>query len=162
GRQLGPGLLFSTFLAANIGAGSTVGAAGWGYLFGLSAWWWVGSAGLGSIVLAFWIGPRMRQLAATHDLRTVGDFLEWRYDHRVPLLVSLILWVGSLALLASQLVAMSKLVTTVAGWPGWVGCVMGGLVMTTYSAADGLKSTAWVNIIQLTVKLLGFFIALPI
>ena len=27
GRSLGPGLLFSTLLAANIGAGSTVGAA---------------------------------------------------------------------------------------------------------------------------------------
>ena len=31
GRRLGPGLLFSTMLAANIGAGSTVGAAGLGY-----------------------------------------------------------------------------------------------------------------------------------
>lgn len=162
GRQLGPGLLFSTFLAANIGAGSTVGAAGFGYHDGLSAWWWVGSAGLGSIVLALWIGPRMRQLAAAHDLRTVGDFLEWRYDRRVRLLISAILWFGSLALLAGQLVAMSKLVRTVAGWEGWIGCVLGGVVMTIYSAAGGLKSTAWVNIIQLAVKLLGFCIALPI
>ena len=31
GRGLGPGLLFSTMLAANIGAGSTVGATGLGY-----------------------------------------------------------------------------------------------------------------------------------
>jgi solute:Na+ symporter, SSS family len=162
GRQLGPGLLFSTFLAANIGAGSTVGAAGFGYRDGLSAWWWVGSAGLGSIVLAFWIGPRMRQFAAAHDLRTVGDFLEWRYDRRVRLLISVILWFGSIALLAGQLVAMSKLVKTVTGWEGWVGCVLGGLVVTIYSAAGGLKSTAWVNIIQLAVKMLGFFIALPI
>ena len=30
GRTLGPGLLFSTMLAANIGAGSTVGAASLG------------------------------------------------------------------------------------------------------------------------------------
>ena len=42
-RRLGPVLLFSTVLAANIGAGSTVGAAGLGYRDGLSAWWWVGS-----------------------------------------------------------------------------------------------------------------------
>lgn len=40
GRRLGPGLLFSTLVAANIGAGSTVGAAGLGYRDGLSAWWW--------------------------------------------------------------------------------------------------------------------------
>jgi SSS family solute:Na+ symporter len=162
GRQLGPGLVFSTFLAANIGAGSTVGAAGYGYRDGLSAWWWVGSAGIGSIFLALWIGPRMRQLAAVHDLRTVGDFLEWRYDRRVRATISVILWFGALALLAGQLVAMSKLVRTVAGWDGWIGCVVGGIVMTIYSAAGGLKSSAWVNMIQLAVKLLGFFIALPI
>ena len=41
GRRLGPVLLFSTVLAANIGAGSTVGAAGLGYRDGLAAWWWV-------------------------------------------------------------------------------------------------------------------------
>src|SRR6266545_5557375 len=64
GRTLGPGLIFSTMLAANIGAGSTVGATGIGYSHGISAWWWVGSAGLGSIVLAFWIGPAMRRVAA--------------------------------------------------------------------------------------------------
>ena len=53
GRNLGPGLLFSTLLAANIGAGSTVGAAGIAYENGISAAWWVGSAALGSFVLAF-------------------------------------------------------------------------------------------------------------
>ena len=53
GRRLGPGLLFSTMLAANIGAGSTVNAAALGYADGLSAWWWIGSAGIGSIVLAW-------------------------------------------------------------------------------------------------------------
>jgi solute:Na+ symporter, SSS family len=39
GRRLGPGLLFSTMLAANIGAGSTVGATALGYANGISAWW---------------------------------------------------------------------------------------------------------------------------
>ena len=52
GRSLGPGLLFATMVAANIGAGSTVGATGLGYRDGLSAWWWVGSAAIGSAVLA--------------------------------------------------------------------------------------------------------------
>ena len=78
GRAFGPGLIFSTFLAANIGAGSTVGATGLGYRDGLSAWWWVGSAALGSAVLAVWIGPAMRRAPAAHDLRTVGDYLEHR------------------------------------------------------------------------------------
>src|SRR3990170_2910087 len=83
GRSLGPGLIFSTMLAANIGAGSTVGAAALGYADGLSAVWWVGSAAIGSVVLALWIGPAMRRAAAAHDLRTVGDFLEFRFGVQV-------------------------------------------------------------------------------
>ena len=55
-RELGPGLIFSTLLAANIGAGSTVGAAGLGYRLGLSGWWWVGSAAVGSALLAVGVG----------------------------------------------------------------------------------------------------------
>src|SRR2546422_7732535 len=64
GRSLGPGLIFSTMLAANIGAGSTVGATGLGYASGLGAWWWVCSAAVGSVVLAFWIGSAIRRVAA--------------------------------------------------------------------------------------------------
>ena len=64
-RNLGPGLLFATFLAANIGAGSTVGAAGISYELGLSAWWWVGSAGIGSLILANTVGPKIWRLAET-------------------------------------------------------------------------------------------------
>src|ERR1043166_7644770 len=67
GHRLGAGLIFSTLLAANIGAGSTIGAAGLGYRDGLSAWWWVGSAALGSIVLAMWIGPLIRRAAVRGD-----------------------------------------------------------------------------------------------
>src|SRR5947207_10354021 len=73
GRRLGPGLVFSTMLAANIGAGSTVGATSRGYLNCVVAWWWVGSAAIGSLVLAFWIGPAIRRIAEAQGLRTVGD-----------------------------------------------------------------------------------------
>ena len=52
GRSLGPGLILSSMLAANIGAGSTVGVAGLAYRDGISAWWWVGAAGLASLVFA--------------------------------------------------------------------------------------------------------------
>ena len=90
-RALGPGLLFSTMLAANIGAGSTVGATGLGYRDGLAAWWWVGSAAIGSVLLAFWIGPALYRVVIRHDLRTVGDFLEYRYGPSVRVLIGVLL-----------------------------------------------------------------------
>src|SRR5687767_15515022 len=67
GRRLTAPLLFSTVLAANIGAGSTIGATGQAYRDGLSAWWWNGSAAIGSLLLAFVIGPRIWRIAKTHN-----------------------------------------------------------------------------------------------
>jgi SSS family solute:Na+ symporter len=162
GRRLGPGLIFSTMLAANIGAGSTVGATSRGYIGGIAAWWWVGSAAIGSVVLALWIGPSMRQVAAARGLRTVGDYLEYRYSRSVRAIIAGLLWVGSLFILSSQLTAIGWILNVVAAVPRPVGCLIGGAAISVYFAAGGLLTAAWVNVVQLTVKLLGFAIALPL
>jgi SSS family solute:Na+ symporter len=161
GRRLGPGLLFSTLVAANIGAGSTVGAAGLGYRDGISAWWWVGSAGLGSLLLAFCVGPRIWRIAARHDLRTLGDYLEHRYSRGVRGTVSALLWVGTLSILAGQLAAMVTVFDVLLGWSRAVSCAVAGIVVVVYFAAGGLLSSAWVNVLQLIVLLGGFLVALP-
>ena len=162
GRRLGPLLLFSTVLASNIGAGSTVNAAALGYRDGLSAWWWVGSAGIGSIALALWIGPRIRRIAAQHGLETVGDYLELRYSRGVRAAVAVLLWIGTLAILAGQLLAIGWVLNVVTGMDRWAGCVLGGLVVTVYFTAGGLLTAAWVNVAQLAVLLAGFAVVLPL
>ena len=161
GRALGPGLIFSTMLAANIGAGSTVGATGLGYRDGISAIWWVLSAGIGSLFLAFWVGPAMRRAAAKHDLRTVGDYLELRYGVGVRTTIAALLWVGSVFILAGQLIAISWILNVAAGLPKAFGCILGGVLVTLYFAGGGLLSSAYVNVVQLTVKMVGFAIAIP-
>ncbi len=161
GRRLGPVLLFSTVLAANIGAGSTVGAAGLGYRDGLAAWWWVGSAGIGTLLLAFWIGPKIWRIAKEHDLYTVGDYLEIRYGPSVRGIVAALLWLATLAILAGQLIAFAWILEVVADVPKWAGCLIAGGVMTAYFAAGGLLTSAWVNLVQLVVLVVGFAIALP-
>ncbi len=160
-RRLGAVLLFSTVLAANIGAGSTVGAAGLGYRDGLSAWWWVGSAGVGTLVLAFWIGPRIWRIASEKGLYTVGDYLEFRYGRAVRATITALLWIGTPALLAAQLIAMAKILSFVAGTPHWAGVLIGGIVVTAYFTAGGLLTSAWVNMVQLVVLVAGFAVALP-
>src|SRR5215510_9222683 len=115
GRGLNTGLIFSTLLAANIGAGSTVGAAGLGYRDGLSAWWWVGSAGIGSVILALTVGPKIWRIAKQNNLYTVGDYLEFRYDRTVRGLTALVMWIASVTVLAAQLIAVSWILNVVAG-----------------------------------------------
>ena len=161
GRQLSPVLLFSTFLAANLGAGTTVGAAEFGYRSGLSAWWWVGSAGIGSLILAFFIGPRIYRIAREHNLYTVGDYLELRYSRAVRYLMAALLWLGSLSILAAQLIALGLVLNVVTGLPAHWGTVLGGILVTIYFSAGGLLSSAWVNLVQVIVKAAGFCLAVP-
>src|SRR4051812_17373728 len=162
GRSLGPGLLFSTMLAANIGAAASVGAAALAYRDGLAAVWWVGSAAIGSIFLAWTIGPAMRRIAAAHDLRTVGDFLEFRFGVGVRIAITVLLWFGAIFILAGQLIAIATILNVVVHLPWPAGCVLGGVLVTIYFTAGGLLTSVWVNVVQLTVKLGGFALALPL
>jgi solute:Na+ symporter, SSS family len=162
GRGLPGVLLFATVLAANIGAGSTVGAASLGYREGLSAWWWNGSAGLGSLLLAWWIGPLVWEEAKRREYLTVGDFIEAHYGRAVRAVTSALLWIGSLIILAAQLIGVASILNVVAGVPRPAGAAFGGIVIVCYFVAGGLLSSAWVNLAQLVVLLGGFLIATPL
>jgi SSS family solute:Na+ symporter len=158
-RSLPAKAVFATLLAANIGAGSTVGATGLGYRHGLSAWWWSGSAALGCVVLGLAVAPRLHVLAREHGFLTVGDFLEWRFDRSVRVLVAGILWLGTLSLLAGQLIAMGLALEAVAGLSPTAGALASSLVLVLYFAGGGLLASAWVNVLQLATLLPGFLLA---
>jgi SSS family solute:Na+ symporter len=161
GRNLSTGLLFTTLIAANIGAGSTVGVAAIAYRFGVSAWWWIGSAGIGSMILAFWVGPRVWRVASRHNLYTLGDYLDRRYSRTFRGLFSGMMAVGTLALFSGQLLGIAWILEVVAGVPKEAGVIAGALVTTLYFAAGGLLSAAVVNLIEVAVILAGFLAALP-
>lgn len=162
GRSLPAGLVMSSMLAANIGAGSTVGVAGKAYQEGISAWWWVGSAGIGSLVFAFTVAPALWRLARTHDFYTTGDYLEYRYGPGVRTGLSVVICLAALVLLAGQLLAGATILKLVVGMPLWSGALVAGAIMTIYFAAGGLLGTAWVNSLQLVVMIAGFLVALPV
>ncbi len=161
GRKLGTGLLFTTIIAANIGAGSTVGVAGIAYKSGISAWWWIGSAGIGSMILAFWVGPKVWRIACRYNLYTLGDYLDRRYSKTFRGLLSGMMAIGTLALFSGQLLGIAWILEVVAGIPKEAGVIVGALVTTLYFAAGGLLSAAIVNIVEVVVIFAGFIIAIP-
>jgi SSS family solute:Na+ symporter len=162
GRALSPALIFSTVLAANIGAGTTVNATALGYTAGLSAWWWNGSAGIGTLLLAFWVGPRIWREAKAHGDLTVGDFLERHYGRTLRGLVAVLIWIGTLSILAAQLIGIAVVLNVVAGLPFAAGAIAGAAIAAVYFIAGGLLSSAAVNRVQLAVILAGFAVAAPL
>ena len=161
GRRLGTGRVFATFLAANIGAGSTVGAAGLGYRFGMAAWWWVGSASVGCLLLSQFIGPRIWVLATQNGFSTLPEFLQFRYGKSVRVTVAVLFWCGALAILAGQLIAISWILNTVIGVPKWEGCLIGGAVAAVYCTAGGMLASSFVNMFELVVTMAGLLLAAP-
>ena len=161
GRSLSPSLLGATVLAANLGAGSTVGAAEFGYTSGLPAWWWVGSAGIGSLALAFVVGPRLWRIAKSRNLYTVGDYLEARYGAATRRVAGGILLCGAPAILAGQIIAVGFVLRVAIGLPEVWGTLLGGAIATLYFAMGGLRAAAWVNTLQVAVKVAGFLVAVP-
>ena len=131
------------------------------YRDGISAWWWNGAAGLGTLVLALWVGPKLWALASARGHLTIGDFLEERYSATVRAVIAVLIAIGTLAILAGQLIAGAAVLDVVAGMPRWQGVAIGGVAMTLYFTAGGLLSSAWVNAVQLVVLLGGFIVALP-
>jgi len=162
GRRLTWPYIAATMLAANIGAGATVAATGLAYQEGVNAWFWNASAGLGSLVLATVVGPRIWALAAERNYLTVGDFLEDRYGQSVRVIIASLIWFGALFILAGQLLLGAAVFSVVAGLPKWAGILIGGAAMTGYFSAGGLLSSVGVSAVQLVVKFTGFAIAIPI
>ena len=76
--------------------------------------------------------------------------------------IAVLLWIGTVAILAGQLIGIAWVLNVVVGLPKVAGCVIGAAWRTAYFAAGGLRSSAVVNIVQLTVKVLGFAVALPL
>ena len=162
GRDLSPALIFSTVLAANIGAGTTVNATAIGYTHGLSSWWWDGSAALGTLALALWVGPRIWAEAKQHGDLTTGDFLERHYGRAMRGIVAVVIWVTTWNVLAAQLLGMAAVLRIVGDVPPAVGATAGAVVVFVYFAVGGLLSSASVNRIQLIVILAGFAVAAPL
>ena len=161
GRKLSTSLLFTTLVAANIGAGATVGVAAIAYKSGISAWWWLGSAGIGSMILAFWVGPKIWRIAWRYNLYTLGDYLDKRYSKIYRGLFSSMMAVGTLALFSGQLLGIAWIMEVVAGMPKQTGVIVGAAVTTLYFAAGGMLSAVIVNIVEVLVILAGFIVAMP-
>ena len=114
-------------------------------------------------MLALWIGPAMRR-----DRRrptTCGPSATiWSSatDATVRGMYRGLLWIGSLFILAGQLVAIGAILEPSRGIPAAAGCAIGGVVIRVYFAAGGLLTSARVNVVQLFVKLAGFAVAVPL
>lgn len=157
GRRLGPIMLAGTLAATEIGGGSSVGVASKAYgEWGLSAGWYVVSAGIGILLVSF-IAPFMRKAMAT----TVPEIIGRRYGKNSYAISSILSVVASTALAAVQITATATIVHVLTGFNLTWAILLSGLVVVFYTYLGGMWSVTLTDFVQFFIIVFGFALAVP-
>ncbi len=152
GRNLPWWAIGASLIAANISAEQIIGMSGSAFVMGIAIGVYEWTAAIALIVVAKWLLP----VFLKHEIYTMPQFLEQRFDHRVRNVMAMfwlviyvfvnltsILWLGALA------------VNTVTGLSLTWGLIGLGAFATAYSIYGGLKAVALTDIIQVVLLILG-------
>lgn len=157
GRKIGVLLTAGTLAATEIGGGSTVGVAAKAYgSWGLSAGWYVTSAGLGIILVSF-IAPLLRRSMAT----TMPEIIGRRFGNASHMITSILSLSANLALAGVQITASATIISVLTGLSSNSAILMSGAVLVFYTMIGGMWSVTLTDIVHTVVLLVGFVIAVP-
>jgi SSS family solute:Na+ symporter len=157
GRNIGWFFLLCTMSATVIGGGSSIGAIGKTYEWGLlmvfvSTGWY-----LQFIFSGLFIAPRFREL----KLYTVAGFFAHRYDNKNRFIALLLSLIFSIGILSAQMVAFGKIITSmISEIPYLWAVIIGGCIVILYSTAGGLMAVIHTDVYQFLILFAGFIITL--
>ncbi|MCM3718554.1 sodium:solute symporter family transporter [Fictibacillus phosphorivorans] len=157
GRRLGPIMLAGTLAATEIGGGSSVGVASKAYGdWGLSAGWYVVSAGVGIFLVSF-VAPYMRRAMAT----TVPEIIGKRYGKGSYVITSLLSIVSLTVLTAVQITATATIINVLTGFSMVGAILISGIGVIIYTYLGGMWSVTLTDFVQFFLIVFGFAIAIP-
>ncbi|MDD5038245.1 MAG: sodium:solute symporter family protein, partial [Dehalococcoidales bacterium] len=147
-----------SLVATIIGGSATVGLAGLGFTRGLTGVWWLLVASIGLTVLGLFFASTVRKFA----LYTLPELIEKQYDSRVGLAASILIVVAWLGVIAGQIVAAGKILSSsgIGGPTLWM--VLFSAVFVFYTALGGQHADIRTDLLQAALIFAGIFASLPI
>src|SRR5688572_11899270 len=152
GKSLPWWAIGASLIASNISAEQIIGMTGSGYAIGLA----IASYEWMAAITLILVGKYFLPVFLKHNIYTMPQFLEQRYDHRVRTLLAFfwlgvyifvnltsILWLGALA------------INSVTGLGLLPGLIFLGVFSVAYSLYGGLKAVALTDIIQVVLLVSG-------
>jgi len=159
GRSIGPWVGGAVLAATQISAGTFVGTVGRHYFAGVSfVWVWPG-VWFGWLISALFVAPKLREFGAV----TVPDFLAARYSSRLARGLSAILIIFAyMILLVAQYQACGEIFQAIFGLaPGWAMLMLASSTLV-YTMLGGMRSSSYIDFLQVMVMLGGLIIAVPL
>ncbi len=157
-RDVSPWLVGLSAVATNNSGYMFIGVMGYTYVTGLASVWLMIGWIVGDLIASLLVYRQFREAAARTDEGSFAGVLScwqgerWRHWQRLAALVSLVFL---LAYTAAQLVAGSKALQVLLGWPSWSGAVAGALICCLYCLAGGIRATIWTDVAQSLVMIVA-------
>jgi SSS family solute:Na+ symporter len=152
GRTLGWGIIGLSIIGTNVSAQSYVGAAGGAYKVGIAQanFEWIGA--IPAMILAALVFIPVYWRAGVYS---IPEYLGARYTQPVRVLAASIASLFSVFAIAVSLFAIAITLETYLGWPMWVGILVTGGVVGTYSISGGLAAVAFTDALQVVIMFVG-------
>ena len=142
----------ASLIAANISAEQIIGMSGSGYVIGLA----IASYEWMSALTIIIVGKYFLPVFLKHNIYTMPQYLEQRYDRRVCMLLA-VFWLGVYVFvnLTSILWLGTLTINAITGLDYVYGLTLLGLLALAYSLYGGLKAIALTDIIQVILLIFG-------
>ena len=158
GRRLVLFTYIPAMAAVVLGGASTIGTGKLGYTFGISGVWFLIMLSLGVIANGLIVAPKIIPL----KIKTMGEFLEKRYDRSTRIIGSVVVAIYDLMVAVTQTIAIGTVFSAMLGWDPAFSMIIGGLVVLLYTALGGMWSVTLTDIIQFWIMTIGVSILVPV
>jgi len=153
-----PWLVGLSAVATNNSGYMFIGVIGYTYTTGFSAFWlmfgWIAGDFLGSL----FVHRRLRAATArTGEASYAGVLANWygAPNDRLQRVIGAVSLLFLLAYASAQLVAGSKALHVLFGWPQPTGAILGAVLVTIYCFAGGIRASIWTDAAQSIVMIIA-------
>ncbi|AWB65113.1 sodium/proline symporter [Saccharobesus litoralis] len=146
-----PWLVGLSAVATNNSGYMFIGVIGYTYSAGLSAIWLMFGWILGDYVASLYVHRKVKVASQiSGQVSYAGMLSNWyQQDHiNVQKLIAILSFCFLITYAAAQLVAGSKALHVLLGWPLWSGAVVGAILVCAYCFSGGIRASIWTDAVQ--------------
>lgn len=160
-----PWLTGLSAVATNNSGYMFIGVIGYTYVTGFSAVWLMVGWITGDFLSSLFVHARLRDATGkSGSISYAGVLSNWYGGHnsRLQRVIGAISILFLLAYASAQLVAGSKALYVLFGWPQSAGAILGAVLVVAYCMAGGIRASIWTDAAQSLVMILAMGLLLVV
>lgn len=156
GRRIGMFVALCTIIASEWGGGNVMGTASDAYSYGISAYIFPVSMGIGILLLGLLLAKKYWNIEEISMCR----YIRKRYSKRCELLATILMLLSIMLVTASQFKAGGLLAESMFGWSHVQAVIIFAIVVCVYTSIGGLLAVAYNDTFNLIFGGLGLILCL--